>query len=943
MRVRSVSSLFALLLIAGLTSALGTPPNDGPTAGLRGASSTICVEYLTGSVICGPSAGATALTPEPPPCENGTAVRNPQDNPDLVADCAILLDVKATLAGDATLNWDARTPIADWDGITIHETYGRVREVSLESRGLTGSIPAELAGLSLLRGLRLTDNHLTGPIPWQLWALSSLSELRLAGNTGLTGCIPSLLQWLPSHDLDALGLPDCSRTQLCENGIAVANPQDNPGLVADCVSLLTVNAKVSAKYAVRWDPRVSVAEWEGITIGGTPPRVRGLRLWGRGLDGRLSPELGDLSELRILRLGINQLRGPIPAELGNLRHLQTLHLDGNELTGTIPVELGSLSNLTSLHLTYNQLTGPIPVALGALPALQTLRLDGNQLSGPIPAVLGNLRNLETLSLSDNQLRGAIPPALGALAALESLSLAGNHLSSAIPATLGTLRGLRVLHLNHNDLSGAIPAELGDLSALRILLLHNNGLSGPIPTALGNLRSLESLWLHTNRLNGAIPAALGKLYNLESLWLYENQLAGAIPAELGSLSTLAFLYMHDNQLSGAIPSELGGLRNLGFLRLHDNELSGAIPTALGRLPHLRHVYLGGNAGLTGCIPAGLRDLPDNDFAVLGLPDCTPEMLPPPAKPPQPEPIVLPYNRLDTTGSATTPGSYAFLDGAANMISTYEGLREDAVELRIHQADADGASRADAYGTVAPGDIVEWRQASACWVRYEVTAVLPDPPGTTPRKHFAIKWLAHAGTGCVGAIAGDSAARVTLHPASFFSPTLSTPVRFGPYQFIPSGWIGAVEEHTMVAPPAPDWPDGPAWSDDPAVVRKHPVWNEPRLPEGWQLSSMWTDSTEGSGGVVADYYDGEGRRAASIWIARLNWRPFNITIWTSRMSEEVRAVDGHPAFLEYDTYRASVWISNETTGIHYQVYYSAREGDLTGRDIEDAIEVARSLYD
>ncbi len=968
MRMRSISSLFALLLVAGLTSALGGPPNDDPIAKSHSASATICVEYLTGTVICGPS----APTPNPPPCENGTAVLNPKDNPELVSDCAILLDVKATLAGDATLNWDADTPITEWDGVTINETLGRVRELWLESRGLTGSIPPELAGLSLLRGLRLTDNHLTGPIPWRLWSMTSLSELRLAGNTGLTGCIPPLSPWSPSHDLAALGLPDCSRTQLCENGIAVANPQDNPGLVADCVNLLEVKAEVYLKYRLNWDTHVSLAEWEGITIDGTPARVRGMEVRGRGVTGRLSPQLGELSELRTLRLSINRLHGPIPAELGNLRHLQTLDLGSNDLTGAIPAELGSLRNLSSLHLSENQLTGSIPVEFGALRGLQSLHLDSNQVSGTIPAALGSLSNLETLWLSDNQFSGAIPREIGALGALETLALDYNRLTGTIPTELGSLHRLRILHLSGNDLAGAIPAELGALLSLRTLALQENRLRGAIPATLGSLRNLRHLWLHDNQLTGAIPVALGKLYNLESLWLHENQLTGGVPAELGSLHALetlrldgnqlsgaippalgalgrlAFLYLHDNHLSGAIPSELGALRNLGFLRLHYNELSGAIPRELGILPHLRHVYLGGNAGLTGCLAPALRDLPDNDLAALGLADCAPEMVHPPIEPPARQATVLPYNRLDTTGSATTPGSYAFLDGAANMISTYEGLREDAVELRIHQADADGMSRADAYGTVAPGDVVEWRQGDDCWVRYEVTALLPDPPGTEPRRHFAVKWMAHAGTGCAGPINTASPASVTLHPPDLLTATITSPVRFGPYIIEPLGWIGDFDDYARVIPrpggslrPVTP-PEGVVWgSDDDGidVARQHPLWPEPALPLAWVARGARTYESA----IDIGYGGREGGGSARLWITWRDLQPRRVEAWGSspNHSEEIRTIDGHVAFLRTGPVVLAVHIVDEATGIGYFVHvYHTDSPDSPGMD--DAIAFARSLY-
>ena len=49
------------------------------------------------------------------------------------------------------------------------------------------------------------------------------------------------------------------------------------------------------------------------------------------------------------------------------------------------------------------------------------------------------------------------------------------------------------------------------------------------------------------------------------------------------------------------------------------MTGEIPVELGRLTNLTVLSLSGNR-LTGCVPARLRDVADNDFAELGL-SCT----------------------------------------------------------------------------------------------------------------------------------------------------------------------------------------------------------------------------------------------------------------------------------------------------------------------------------
>ena len=143
------------------------------------------------------------------------------------------------------------------------------------------------------------------------------------------------------------------------------DPADNPSLVADCVALLTAKRAFVSEEPLKWEPGRPITEWEGVTIGGTPKRVQGLDLGGRGLAGSIPPKLSDLSALRELSLASNRLFGSIPPELGDLRALRSLRLGGNLLTDPIPAELGALASLEVLHLSGNRLSGDIPPTLGA--------------------------------------------------------------------------------------------------------------------------------------------------------------------------------------------------------------------------------------------------------------------------------------------------------------------------------------------------------------------------------------------------------------------------------------------------------------------------------------------------------------------------------------------------------------------------------------------------
>ena len=267
----------------------------------------------------------------------------------------------------------------------------------------------------------------------------------------------------------------------------------SPDLACDKENLLAAKAEligtVTGELISTWQPSTDIADFEGVTIAGAPPRVIKVELFGWTLAGQISARLGNLAQLEILFLSGNQLTGSIPPELGTLAKLERLLLSGNQLTGSIPPELGTLATLERLILQSNQLTGSIPPELGNLAKLELLYLFGNQLTGSIPPELGNLAQLESLYLSHNQLTGSIPPALGNLAQLEYLELYDNQLTGSIPPELGNLAKLELLYLFGNQLTGSIPPALGNLAQLTVLSLRNNQLTGSIPPALGNLAQL----------------------------------------------------------------------------------------------------------------------------------------------------------------------------------------------------------------------------------------------------------------------------------------------------------------------------------------------------------------------------------------------------------------------------------------------------------------------
>ena len=144
--------------------------------------------------------------------------------------------------------------------------------------------------------------------------------------------------------------------------------------------------------------------------------------------------------------------------------------------------------------------------------------------------------------------------------------------------------------------------------------------GVTTDADGRVTKIE---LADNLVLGYLPAALGDLEKLEVLDLSDNLLIGVIPPELGNLTNLKVLDFNSNLLEGPIPPELGNLTNLEVLNLEWNLLEGRFPRELGNLKNLQVLRVAGFIfeGMSGCIPASLRAVPDNDLRWLNLPNCS----------------------------------------------------------------------------------------------------------------------------------------------------------------------------------------------------------------------------------------------------------------------------------------------------------------------------------
>ncbi|KAL0341621.1 UNVERIFIED_CONTAM: Leucine-rich repeat receptor-like serine/threonine/tyrosine-protein kinase SOBIR1 [Sesamum calycinum] len=129
---------------------------------------------------------------------------------------------------------------------------------------------------------------------------------------------------------------------------------------------------------------------------------------GPQLKGRLSPAIGQLSELKELSLPNNLLVDQIPAQIVDCQKLEVLNLGNNRFSGNIPSGLSSLIRLRVLDLSANRFTGNLKF-LKYFPNLEKLNLADNMFAGKVPVSLRSFRNLRFINLSGNGLlEGPLP-------------------------------------------------------------------------------------------------------------------------------------------------------------------------------------------------------------------------------------------------------------------------------------------------------------------------------------------------------------------------------------------------------------------------------------------------------------------------------------------------------------------------------------------------------
>ncbi|MYH50827.1 MAG: hypothetical protein F4151_15220 [Gammaproteobacteria bacterium] len=322
-------------------------------------------------------------------------------------------------------------------------------------------------------------------------------------------------------------------------------------------------------------------------------------------------------------------------------------------------------------------------------------------------------------------------------------------------------------------------------------------------------------------------------------------------------------------------------------------------------------------------------------------------------------------LDATGAVATPGSYAFLGedelGALRPVTAYEEPRDGSTTvLRIHESDADGGSRAATLDGVRAGDLVEWHAAPNCFVRYRITEVSPEPPGTTSAREFGVEWMTYAFTGCSGDIGPDVTAsfRWDARP-DLGGAGLTAPVVHGIYQILPAGWTGATAEPGLDFS-GPRQPEEFRSYETLAEARRLPYWRDPALPEGWILEAAWIGFEGPRYGYCATFRteerpwrDGETYRDYAFDLCGLSitgWHHPEEASWLDGAgARETRVVAGRPAVVSFSPegpdsdpgFPISIRVYDPETRAEYELL--AADWSIRGSHLEAALSIVRSLFD
>ncbi|KAL9339852.1 hypothetical protein Peur_068867 [Populus x canadensis] len=221
-------------------------------------------------------------------------------------------------------------------------TSSKLRHVYLSRNKLQGPIAMTFYDSSEIFTLDLSHNNLTGTIPEWIDRLSNLRFLFLSYNN-LEGEIPIRL-----CSLDQLTLIDLSHNHLSGNILSwmiSTHPFPLQYNFYDSVFLSHQSFEFTTKNVSLYYRGNIIRYFTGIDFSCN------------NFTGEIPPEIGNLSQIKVLNLSHNSLTGPIPPTFSNLKEIESLDLSYNKLDGEIPPRLTELFFLEVFNVAHNNLSG----------------------------------------------------------------------------------------------------------------------------------------------------------------------------------------------------------------------------------------------------------------------------------------------------------------------------------------------------------------------------------------------------------------------------------------------------------------------------------------------------------------------------------------------------------------------------------------------------------
>ncbi|KAL7246662.1 hypothetical protein ACSBR2_001712 [Camellia fascicularis] len=497
---------------------------------------------------------------------------------------------------------DSESP-CHFSGVSCHPNTGRVTEISLTNKSLSGVISPSISVLQSLTSLVLPINLISGILPSELNNCRNLKVLNLTLNK-MNGSLPDLSSLANLEILDLSGnnfsggFPTwvANLTRLVWLGVGDNNYEEGE-IPENLENLKNLTYLYLRDSHLRGPIPESVFELTALKT---------LDIAINKISGNFSKSISKLQNLNKIELFQNNLMGELPRELANLTLLQEIDISKNQMYGKLPLEIGNLKNLTVFELNENNFSGELPPGFADLHYLKGFSIYRNNFSGQFPENFGRFSPLDSFDISENQFSGGFPKFLCQNGKLKFLLALANNFVGELPDNFANCNSIKRLRINQNQLSGKVPDGFWALPNAIIIDFSDNHFTGGISPEIGISTNLNELILVNNRFSGELPLELGKLTQLERLYLSNNDFSGRIPSEIGALKQLSSLHLEQNSFNGPIPQELGQCDRLVDLNLGLNSLSGTIPDTLAHISFLNSLNLSRNR-LEGSIPKNLQKL------------------------------------------------------------------------------------------------------------------------------------------------------------------------------------------------------------------------------------------------------------------------------------------------------------------------------------------------